>query len=98
MTSSAELDAGTTQHGGMHARKRNNASNWQVLYAVKGAVEKAGEGNAAPLFAEELKKIEFTNDQQKKEAMNAAFVSVCSTGVKKEVDLMLAQVCCLNLS
>ncbi len=69
-----------------------------MLYAVKGAVEKAGEGDAAPLFAEELKKIEFANDEQKKEAMNAAFVSVCSTGVKKEVDLMLAQVRDLSLN
>ena len=69
-----------------------DASHFQVLYAAKGAVEKAGEGDAAPIFAEDLKKIEFSNDQQKKEAMNAAFVSVCSTGIKKEVDLLLAQV------
>lgn len=41
------------------------------------------------LFAQEIK---FANDKQKQDAFNAAFVSVCSTGVKKEIDLLLAQV------
>ena len=39
-----------------------------------------------------VQEIKFSDEKQKKEAMNAAFVSVCSTGIKKEVDLMLAQV------
>jgi hypothetical protein len=40
-------------------------------------------------FEQEIK---FADDKQKQDAFNAAFVSVCSTGVKKEVDLLLSHV------
>ena len=48
-----------------------------------------GRRNDRKDFEQEIK---FANDKQKQDAFNAAFVSVCSTGVKKEVDLLLSHV------